>query len=121
MSTITKQLDKEFLNNYYKEMVNDVGEIFQLFLSETPNELNHLKEAAGANNHKVCAELLHKIAPSFYNVGLPSLTATAKALEASIHGGEVADISEKLHNFYNEVEDYMPAVEMESKRLEAYM
>jgi HPt (histidine-containing phosphotransfer) domain-containing protein len=121
MSTLEREIDREFLNNYYKEMVNEVGEIFQLFLSETPSEMEKLKLAYHASDYKLTAELLHKIAPSFYNVGLPALTKSAKEIETSIHSGQTENVGEKLESFYADFDAYMPAVENESKRLEAFM
>jgi HPt (histidine-containing phosphotransfer) domain-containing protein len=117
MNTITREIDREFLSNYYKEMVNEVGEIFQLFLEEMPGDLATLKNNLNNKNMNAVAEALHKIAPCFYNVGLPTLTKNAKELEASVRAGEITDIESRIYNFEEEYNEYLPSIIEESNRL----
>jgi HPt (histidine-containing phosphotransfer) domain-containing protein len=120
MSNMNKELDKEFLNSYYKDMVNEVGEIFQLFLEETPQDIANINNYFEEAKYKEVAEVLHKIAPCFYNVGLPTLTAKVQSIEASLQAGSYDEASSKMKDFHTELDAYMPAIHTEHKRLMAY-
>ncbi len=117
MKTMEKELDREFLNSFYKEMVNEVGEIFELFLEEMPADLLLINEKVASGQFTAVAELFHKIAPSFYNVGLPTLTQHAKSIEASIHAGDIDKISDQVSAFEMEYNEYLPALHQECNRL----
>jgi HPt (histidine-containing phosphotransfer) domain-containing protein len=119
INTMNKVIDREFLVSYYKEMVNEIGEIFELFLEEMPGDFAILNEKISSNNFSGVAEVLHKIAPCFYNVGLPQLTKEVKAIEASIHEGNTGNISERVMAFQDEYNEYLPAIIEESNRLNA--
>ena len=119
MNTHTKELDRSFLLSYYKDMVNEIGEIFQLFLQEMPGDFAILRENVSKNNFTGTAEILHKIAPCFYNVGLPQLTKQVKAIEADIHAGNTVNIASAVTHFENEYNEYLPAIENECTRLNA--
>jgi hypothetical protein len=120
MNNAPKELDKEFLNNYYKDMVNEVGEIFQLFIEETPGDIKLVNVFFAEAKYKEVAEVLHKIAPCFYNVGLPNLTDTVKAIEANIHAGATEEAATNFKSFEIELDAYMPAIVEEHKRLMTY-
>ncbi len=117
MNTIAKSLDREFLSYYYKEMVDEIGEIFQLFLQEMPADFALLKESVDNRNYAQVAEVLHKIAPCFYNIGLPQLTKDVKEMEASIQARDLELIPERISAFQEEYNEYLPAIIEESNRL----
>lgn len=117
MNTIAKSLDREFLSYYYKEMVDEIGEIFQLFLQEMPADFALLKESVDNRNYAQVAEVLHKIAPCFYNIGLPQLTKDVKEMEASIQARDLERIPERISAFQEEYNEYLPAIIEESNRL----
>ncbi len=120
MDNTPKELDKEFLNNYYKDMVNEVGEIFQLFIEETSGDIKLIHDFFAEAKHKEVAEVLHKIAPCFYNVGLPHLTDAVKVIEANIHSGAYEEAASNFKSFAIELDAYMPAIIEEHKRLMTY-
>jgi HPt (histidine-containing phosphotransfer) domain-containing protein len=120
MTNITFEIDKAFLLSYYKEMVNEVGEIFQLFIEETPSDISQINESFASGKHKQVAEILHKIAPCFYNVGLPQLTPKVKAIESYIASGAIEDAKKDMVTFETELQNYMPAVIREHQRLMAF-
>jgi HPt (histidine-containing phosphotransfer) domain-containing protein len=117
MDNANRELDKEFLNSYYKDMINEVGEIFQLFLEETPKDVENVKKSFEENNFKQAAEGLHKIAPCFYNVGLPQLTTMVQQIEASIHASAYDEAKAKMNEFETLLTEYLPAIKEEHKRL----
>jgi HPt (histidine-containing phosphotransfer) domain-containing protein len=119
MNTMEKELDRQFLISYYKEMVDEIGEIFQLFLEEMPADLQQLNENIALGDFSKVAELLHKIAPCFYNVGLPALTKEVQSIEASIHAGETSLAPSKIAAFQLNYNEYLPAILQESNRLNA--
>jgi HPt (histidine-containing phosphotransfer) domain-containing protein len=120
MDNIDFEIDKEFLGSYYKELVNDVGEIFQLFLEETPSDINQINENFSSGKYKEVAELLHKIAPCFYNVGLPTLTPKVRAIEVCIHAGEIDNAKSQMKSFEAELNEFIPSIIREHQRLIAY-
>jgi Hpt domain len=120
MNDVNFEIDKEFLHSYYKELVNDVGEIFQLFLEETPSDIRQINEHFSIGKYKEVAEVLHKIAPCFYNVGLPTLTPKVRAIEVCIHAGEIDNAKFQMKSFETELNEFMPSIIREHKRLIAY-
>ena len=100
-------------------MVNEIGEIFQLFIEEMPNDMNNIKVAFASKNFKDAANYLHKIAPSFYNIGLPHLTKKVQLIESLIHQTKFAESQLMLNEFETEFSEYMPAVLEENERLTA--
>jgi HPt (histidine-containing phosphotransfer) domain-containing protein len=117
MNNSNFEIDKAFLSSYYKELVNEVGEIFQLFIEETPSDISQINQNFTTGQYKQVAEGLHKIAPCFYNVGLPTLTPKVQAIEVCIQSGQIDEAKNKMKNFEAELNGYMPAVIEEFKRL----
>ena len=112
-----KIIDRDFLKSYYNEMVDEIGEIFELVLEEMPGDFTLLNSAIAENNYKEAAKVVHKIAPCFYNVGLPQLTQMAKAIEVNIHAGETHNTHTDVAAFKAEYDSYLPALRAESQRL----
>jgi HPt (histidine-containing phosphotransfer) domain-containing protein len=117
MNIMEKELDRAFLNSFYKEMVNEIGEIFQLFLEEMPSDLKLINENIALGKFSTVADLLHKIAPSFYNVGLPLLTQEAKNIEAIIQAGDLSFVPTRMSAFELTYNEYLPALYEECDRL----
>jgi HPt (histidine-containing phosphotransfer) domain-containing protein len=118
MTTIPLQLDKEFLSSYYGEMVDEIGEIFQLFLNEIPKELAVIKVSLQNNKYVTAANGLHKIAPSFCNIGLPDLTTKIKLIEANLQEGNTEEVWLQINLFEEELNLYLPIVIKENDRLD---
>ena len=112
-----KQLDRDFLKSYYNDMVEEIGEILELVISEMPSDFALLDDALAKNDYPEAAKVMHKIAPCFYNVGLPQLTQIAKAIEQDILAGKIENTNETIAAFKNEYLEYVPAIEQEAKRL----
>jgi HPt (histidine-containing phosphotransfer) domain-containing protein len=120
MANLDFEIDKEFLTSYYKELVNDVGEIFQLFLEETPSDIEKINENFSTGQYKEVAQVLHKIAPCFYNVGLPTLTPKVQAIEVCIHAGDIDNAKTQMKSFETELNGFLPSVIREHQRLIAF-
>ena len=117
MKNLKKDIDKEFLNNYYKEMVNEIGDIFELFIEEIPSDLIKVKETFQNKNYAEASEILHKIAPSFYNVGLPNLTGKIHPIEIYISEKKYNEALNEIILFQEDLNSYMPALKIECNRL----
>lgn len=117
MNNSNFEIDKAFLSSYYKELVNEVGEIFQLFIEETPSDISRINQNFTSGAYKQVAEVLHKIAPCFYNVGLPTLTPKVKEIEVCVHAGQIDDAKNKMKSFEAELNGFMPSIIREHKRL----
>lgn len=112
-----KQLDRKFLFNYYQDMVDSLYEIFDLFLLETPDELKKINDCIAIENYTAAEDLLHKINPSFSNIGLPNLSGKLKEVEDKVIDRDAKQALLCLTDFYNELDDYMPAIIEEHQRL----
>ena len=112
-----KMIDRDFLKSYYNEMVDEIGEIFELVIEEMPGDFTLIDNALAENNYTEAAKVVHKIAPCFYNVGLPQLTQMAKAIENDIHAGNTQNIKDDVATFKAEYDSYLPALKAESQRL----
>jgi hypothetical protein len=119
MLTHEKKLDKKFLTNYYREMVNEIGEIFETFLSETPDEIREISNLLNRNNITVAGEKLHKIIPSFLSIGLPQLTVKLQIVQVYISYANLSTSKLLMRAFINELDEYMPAISDEYRRLKA--
>jgi HPt (histidine-containing phosphotransfer) domain-containing protein len=114
---ITKQLDRQFLATYYQDMVDEIGEIFELFLEETPAEIDAIKKSIASNKLKEAGDQLHKIIPSFSNIGLPQLSLQLRAIETTVHASDGTKAMLLMETFEKELSEYMPAILEEYKRL----
>jgi HPt (histidine-containing phosphotransfer) domain-containing protein len=112
-----KSLDRDFLKSYYNEMVDEIGEILELVISEMPCDFELLDTALINNDFAETAKVMHKIAPCFYNVGLPQLTQMAKGIEQDIHAGNTDNTHQAIAAFKEEYYSYVPAIQAEAKRL----
>ncbi len=119
MVAFEKNIDRDFLNNYYKEMVDEIGDIFQLFIEEIPYDIKRVKQGLTSGNYNEASEILHKIAPSFYNIGLPVLTAKIQPIESFIEQNNFTKALNEIILFEEDLNSYMPAVIMECERLKA--
>jgi HPt (histidine-containing phosphotransfer) domain-containing protein len=112
-----KELDREFLKSYYNDMVDEIGEIFELVLEEMPKDIELLDAAVACNNHTEVAQIIHKIAPCFYNIGLPQLTTLAKNIELNINANNTDTVASDVDFFKAEYDSYLPAIKAECERL----
>jgi hypothetical protein len=119
MLTHEKKLDKKFLANYYREMVNEIGGIFETFLNEMPDEIREISNLLNCNNITAAGEKLHKIIPSFISIGLPQLTVKLQIVEVYINYANLSTSKLLMRAFVNELDEYMPAISDEYRRLKA--
>jgi HPt (histidine-containing phosphotransfer) domain-containing protein len=113
-----KQLDRQFLLNYYGEMVDEINEIFEIFLHETAGEIAEIKKLFAINKPADAAEIMHKIIPSFTSIGLPQLSVQLQEIESYVNTCSGAKGYVLIAAFENELAAYMPAIVEEYKRLE---
>jgi HPt (histidine-containing phosphotransfer) domain-containing protein len=117
MSTPVKEIDRQFLEDCYQDMVDEIGEIFELFLLETVPAVTKIKSLVDYSQLTPAAEELHKIAPSFSSVGLPQLTTSLREIEAVAKANEQARALILITAFEQEFKAYLPAVTAEFERL----
>lgn len=112
-----KQIDREFLRQYYHDLVDELEEIFEIFVEETPREISKLTTLFSQNNFKEGGQLLHKIIPSFTNVGLPHLSAQLKQVERQLDPEEKDETIFQIKRFEQEFNEYLPDIINELGRL----
>jgi hypothetical protein len=113
-----KQLDRQFLLNYYGEMVDEVNEIFEIFLHETAGEIVEIKKMFSLGKSEDATEIMHKIIPSFTSIGLPQLSVQLQQIENSVNSSIATNGFVLITAFENELAEYMPAIVAEYERLE---
>lgn len=112
-----KQIDREFLRQYYHDLVDELEEIFEIFVEETPKEISQLNMLFAQNKFREAGQLLHKIIPSFTNVGLPHLSAQLKQVERQLDPEEKEYTIMQIQKFEAEFNEYMPDILNELGRL----
>jgi HPt (histidine-containing phosphotransfer) domain-containing protein len=113
-----KELDRLFLLNYYQGMADELDEIFEMFLQETPVLVAEIKNAALLGQFDEAIEKLHKIIPSFTSIGLPALSIFVQDIETYLTQGKSREkASYLIESFENELNEYMPAIQDEYARL----
>jgi HPt (histidine-containing phosphotransfer) domain-containing protein len=117
MGIQANQLDKRYLQNCYMDMVDEIGEIFELFLAETTPALTKIKSLIDYSQFAKAGEELHKIAPSFSSIGLPQLTVQLRELEAAAKANDQPKALSLIIEFEEEFKNYLPAVMEEYERL----
>lgn len=117
MSTPVKEIDRQFLVDCYQDMVDEIGEIFELFLLETAPSITKAKSLIDYSQLTQAAEELHKIAPSFSSIGLPQLTASLREIETLAKASDQARALILITAFEQEFKAYLPAVNAEFDRL----
>ncbi len=119
MQPAIKQLDRNYLLNFYQDMTDEVGEIFELFLLETEPTVLKIISLINKSDLATAEEELHKIAPSFYSVGLPQLTTRLTVVDAVVKAGNAKRASDLIAIFYEDFKTYLPAVKAEMERLQS--
>lgn len=117
MNTPIKQLDRKFLSFYYRDMINDIEEIYEIFLSEIPHEINSINDLIIHKEINEALEHMHKILPSFQNIGLPQLTVKLQIIEVYLKVSNISTAKLLIRSFIKELNDYMPAILSELNRL----
>jgi HPt (histidine-containing phosphotransfer) domain-containing protein len=117
MGTGPNQLDKQFLQECYMDMVDEIGEIFELFLIETTPAIAKIKSLVDYSQLTQAGEELHKIAPSFSSIGLPQLTIQAREAEHAAKAGDQSKAAILIAALDDAFKAYLPAVTDEFNRL----
>lgn len=119
MNNPTRQLDREYLLNYYKDMMDEIGELFESFLSETDENITKIMQSLYSSDLHTASETLHYIAPSFIVVGLPQLVLQLQEVESFAADNDQAKALSLMQSFYQEYTEYLPAIIEENNRLKA--
>jgi len=101
------KIDLSYLENMSGGDNTMIVEMIELFLQETPQHLNNLKEAdQNALWNKVASEA-HKIKPIMLYVGLSDLNLVCKKIEDNAKGDQDSELSKELikqlESGYNDV------------------
>ncbi len=115
-----QRLDVDFLESIYDGDMEHAAISFEQFLLKLPTQLKELEESFAAGNITIFRQKLHKLKPTFSYVGLTKITAKAEKIERlcneiphlNVISGQYVDLKQHLN-------DLMPVVEQEFKRLNA--
>jgi HPt (histidine-containing phosphotransfer) domain-containing protein len=117
MGTQANQLDKQYLQDCYMDMVDEIGEIFELFLAETAPAITKIKSLVEYSQFTQAGEELHKIAPSFSSIGLPLLTVQAREAERAAKASDQSKTALLIAALDDAFKACLPAVTEEFNRL----
>jgi HPt (histidine-containing phosphotransfer) domain-containing protein len=117
MGTQANQLNKQYLQDCYMDMVDEIGEIFELFLAETEPAITKIKSLIDYSQLTQAGEELHKIAPSFSSIGLPQLTVQAREAEFAAKANDQQKAYVLITALAGAFKDYLPAITEEFSRL----
>jgi CheY-like chemotaxis protein/HPt (histidine-containing phosphotransfer) domain-containing protein len=109
--TFNKELNTDYLNEFYDNDIAYAKEMFELFLSQYVKEFEEVETLLSQGEWTTVKQKLHKIKPSFAMVGLPDFTAKIQAIEDEIAAAQTAEASSKYQFFKNEIQHYLPILE----------
>src|SRR3954470_8011378 len=75
-------LDLQVLSNLYHNDLAHAEVIFRVFLEETDQLINSLQALFRQGDNEAFSKFIHKISPTFYNVGLSKIVTLIQTIEA---------------------------------------
>ena len=79
-----RQLDVDYLNNYYQENISDAAFMFDVFLNCTVQKFYEFIASTISKNYNKAYRLAHQIIPTFKIVGLTDIAFQLNELEARV-------------------------------------
>ncbi len=111
--TFHPEIDKETILTYLGDDYEYIQSIFELFLEQTPKELENIKSLSENGNWEEAGKVAHKIKPTFIMVGFPKYESILKDFE--LNAKSLTD-QEKLKSMLAElVEAVTFAIDIVSK------
>jgi HPt (histidine-containing phosphotransfer) domain-containing protein len=114
---MTRELDRQFLAEYYQGMEDEIGAIFEIFLQEVPPVVAQVTQMLSEEKLSEAKALAHGIIPSFTSVGLPQLSVQLREVEEAAAAADGAGSRLLMTAFEKEFNEYLPAVMAEAERL----
>lgn len=114
--------DKNNLGQLYGARYDHLLSIFEVFLRSLPKSLASMAEHLATGNWEGMAKEAHKVKPNFSLVGVPSVTATAQALETvSLQHCSEDRAKQLFQQFREEAVQCLRLVETEAARLRNFL
>ncbi len=79
--TFHPEIDKETILTYLGDDIEYIRSIFELFLEQTPKELESIKSLSENGSWEEAGKVAHKIKPTFIMVGFPKYESILKEFE----------------------------------------
>ena len=86
--TFNPVLDSETITSYLGDDLDYIRTIFNLFLEQTPKEMENIRSLSANGNWKEAGKIAHKIKPTFIMVGFPKYENLLKDFEVTAKGSE---------------------------------
>ena len=96
-----KHYNLEFLIDYYGDDRESMRQILQLYLQETPKDLNTIKSALYGNDATAAKAATHKIKTNVAMLGMKDPAGFMN--EMHLHSGQ-SDVSDLVKNLFNDFE-----------------
>jgi HPt (histidine-containing phosphotransfer) domain-containing protein len=115
-----KRLDIEYLESIYEGDKDYAAVVFEQFMLSYPEQLAAIEESFVKQDISAYKGNIHKIKATFSFVGLSKLTDLAEIIEKNCGENYDANTLSTLHiDFKNNLNELIPIIESELKRLQA--
>ncbi len=114
------RLDTEYLESIYEGDKDYAAVVFEQFMLGYSEQLASIENSFSNKNIVAYKGHIHKIKATFSFVGLTKLTALAEIIEQNCGGNYDLNTLSILHiDFKNNLDELIPIIEEELKRLQA--
>ncbi len=114
------RLDGDFLNSIYEDDKEHAEMIFEKFMLSIEGQLAELETSYASANIEIFRGKMHKLKPLLSFVGLTGLTNQAEVIEKKCKLiDDIQFVSSLYAAFKNDLNEMIPVVESELKKLKA--
>lgn len=111
-------LDRETMNVFYEGNLKSQYDMFMLFFQQFDRLKSSLHQFIMNKDYKEAQKIAHQMKPGFTMVGVPILQTEFQKLEDSLRFQNEEGINEQWKNIEELFKMYIPAVELELRRIE---
>ncbi|GAB5557531.1 MAG: hypothetical protein SchgKO_17440 [Schleiferiaceae bacterium] len=116
--TFSPDLDSETITTYLGDDLDYIRTIFNLFLEQTPKEMENIRSLTANGNWEEAGKIAHKIKPTFIMVGFPKYETLLKDFELTAKGSsDPKELKEILAKLEEAVEFSVKTVQADYSRL----
>lgn len=120
MKIMERKLDRRFLKYLYKDKVNEINDVFEVFIKKIPRSLCELHTLVQEKRINPALDKINEVAPEFNAIGLPYLAVKLQTVGVYLDFLKLQDAQISLQEFEQELRQYIPIIMQEYSRLIAY-
>ena len=113
-----ERLDRDFLQMVYEGDLSYAGDIFEIFLAHSINEMDELGSAIENQDWEATRRISHKLKPNFSMVGLPQLEQKMGQIEMCANlQNNVEIIAGIYENLKSSLTTFIPVLKEDLERI----